>query len=101
MKTLKYKIFDYIHIMAHPSLAVYVGLKDSHGVDIRTGDKIQYGEDSYDINFGIVKYYGDEGYPAFDIDNKDCGYLKNTKLQGNALSYFKHSGYLKVIIEAN
>jgi hypothetical protein len=58
------------------------GLLDAKGVEIYDGDTVKIIED-YEETICNIKWFGDEAYPAFDVDDNElainCG--------GNYLSY--------------
>lgn len=81
------------HILLDPEscglvLQLFTGLTDSKGTKIYEGDIVKvetaYGDEPY---LSVVKWHGEKGYPAFDIEFPD-EYLYG----GNTLSVISESG---------
>ena len=67
----------------------YIGINDDDGRMIFAGDKVRI-EYEGDSSEHIVKYFGDEGYPAFDLDPQ-------VECESNGISHYKAVGSIKVI----
>lgn len=58
--------YEYVQLADVPIMQ-YIGMEDSFGQDIFEGDilSIDFGDEA---ELCVVKYYGEEGYPAFDTE---------------------------------
>jgi len=85
-----YIVIEKYEMINESTLSQCTGLKDSDGKLIFENDTLKFRQtDLHNENKwseAKVKWYGDEGYPAFDLDTKD---FDNSS---NILSYITQSG---------
>ena len=75
--------YEYAHL-AHVPVMQYIGIEDSDGREIFEGDilSIDFGDE---VELCNVQYFGNEGYPAFDVEvsfTPECNVISSAKSQG-------------------
>lgn len=78
-------------------LMQYTGLKDNSKEPIEIWQKsiVKIVNEVGDYFIGVVDYFGDQGYPAFDID---CKYYKGWYFESNVLSEVLGNDELKIYV---
>ncbi|MBO0473268.1 hypothetical protein JZO86_06080 [Enterococcus ureasiticus] len=78
-------------------LMQYTGLKDNSEEPIEIWQKsiVKIVNNDGDYFFGVVEYFGNHGYPAFDID---CKYHKDWHFDSNVLSEALGNDNLKIYV---
>jgi len=78
-------------------LMQYIGLKDNSEEPLEIWQKsiVKIVNNEGDYFIGVVEYFGDQGYPAFDID---CKYYKDWHFDSNVLSEALGNDNLKIYV---